>query len=88
MDIETFENPNPENEDVMVSPTPPNTVTGTIMKTATHPFDSGLATFQWPAEISADEYEDFKDWLKIIQRKVGRAVESSEPEDPRDIESP
>ena len=49
------------------------------METATHPFDTGIATFQWPAEISAEEYEDFKLWLSLIQRRVSRAVRREEP---------
>ena len=48
------------------------------MNQATYPFDTGVASVQWPAEMSADEYKDFKDWLKIIARKVGRAVGASD----------
>ena len=52
------------------------------MEMATHPFDGGLAKFEWPSEISAEEYEDFKDWLRLIQRKAERSVKSGEPETP------
>lgn len=44
---------------------------------ATYPFDGGVAIVQWPVEMTTEEYEDFKDWLKIIERKVGRTVATS-----------
>lgn len=39
---------------------------------------SGDIVLQWPANLTKDEYEDFKGWLKIMERKVGRAVREQE----------
>ena len=36
--------------------------------------ESGEVTLQWPAKMTAEEYEDFKAWLKLIERKASRAV--------------
>lgn len=34
----------------------------------------GDATLQWPSEMSAESFADFKDWLDLIRRKAERAV--------------
>ena len=42
--------------------------------------DRGVASVQWPAEMSAEDYRDFKDWLEIILRMVGRTATATAPE--------
>jgi hypothetical protein len=36
----------------------------------------GTVTIQWPSTLSPDSYQDFSDWLEILQRKIGRVVEA------------
>lgn len=36
----------------------------------------GTVTIQWPTPLSADSIQDFKDWLKIVERKVARSTEA------------
>lgn len=43
--------------------------------------DEGEVVLQWPSRMSAESYEDFKDWLELITRKAKRAVEKG-PETP------
>jgi hypothetical protein len=40
--------------------------------------EEGQVVLQWPATLSADGYEDFKDWLKLIARKAGRGVKADD----------
>lgn len=35
----------------------------------------GAVTIQWPTVLSAESFEDFKDWLAILERKVKRSVQ-------------
>lgn len=37
----------------------------------------GTVTIQWPTSLSAESIQDFRDWLKIVERKVARSIESS-----------
>jgi len=37
----------------------------------------GDVVIQWPEPISADSFQDFSDWLKILERKIRRSVTSS-----------
>lgn len=34
----------------------------------------GMVTIQWPANISKESFQDIKDWLTILERKIGRSV--------------
>jgi hypothetical protein len=34
----------------------------------------GPATFQWPATLSAESFQDLSAWLEILKRKIGRSV--------------
>lgn len=40
--------------------------------------DEGHITVQWPASISSESFDDIKDWLEILERKIGRCVRSSD----------
>lgn len=40
----------------------------------------GTVTIQWPTPLSADSIQDFKDWLKIVERKVARSTETTPQE--------
>lgn len=51
------------------------------MKQEVFSLAGGDVVLQWPAQMTADEYEDFKGWLRLIERKAGRAVQSHDPED-------
>jgi|SRR5450759_3223009 len=35
--------------------------------------NEGQAIIQWPANMSEDSFEDFKAWLKLLEKKIGRA---------------
>src|SRR5882724_1425513 len=39
----------------------------------------GQVAIEWPAVLSKESFEDFKDWLKILERKIGRSVVGKEP---------
>jgi hypothetical protein len=34
----------------------------------------GTVIIEWPASLSTDSYDDIKDWLEILKRKIGRSV--------------
>ena len=38
--------------------------------------DDGQVILRWPEKMSASSYEDFKDWIEIQVRKIGRSVKS------------
>ncbi len=44
------------------------------MKQDTYTLDEGDVVLQWPARLSQESYEDLKDWLDLIARKMKRAV--------------
>ena len=35
--------------------------------------DEGQVIIQWPANMSEDSFEDFKEWLRLVEKKIGRA---------------
>jgi hypothetical protein len=37
-------------------------------------------TLVWPASFTPEAFEDFSDWLKLVQRKIGRTVKALEEE--------
>jgi hypothetical protein len=37
--------------------------------------DEGQVVLQWPAKMSATSFQDFKDWIDLQIRKIGRTVE-------------
>ena len=51
------------------------------MEQATFPLDEGQATLQWPRGMSRDSCDDFKAWVSLVLKKVGRSVNApDEPE--------
>jgi hypothetical protein len=52
-------------------PTPPQG-----FKQDTFSLDEGQVVLQWPAKMSAESYQDFKDWIELQMRKIARAVEA------------
>lgn len=44
------------------------------MKRDVFALDNGQITVQWPESLSKDSFEDVKDWLAILERKIGRCV--------------
>jgi hypothetical protein len=40
--------------------------------------DEGEAIIQWPEGLSSASYQDFKDWLELVLRKVKRSVPESD----------
>lgn len=44
------------------------------MKQETFVLDTGTVTIQWPAKITEENFEDFKSWLKLLERRIGRNV--------------
>lgn len=43
--------------------------------------DEGQVVIQWPANMSEDSFEDFKAWLKLLEKKIGRAYNKKIGED-------
>jgi len=41
--------------------------------------EEGEVTLQWPANMSPESYEDFKEWLNLIAKKVGHTVDRTNP---------
>jgi hypothetical protein len=52
------------------------------MNESTYPFDGGLATIQWPAQMTKDELTEFETWIDLIKKKAKRATEVSPNPDP------
>ena len=38
----------------------------------------GPVTIQWPASLSPESFEDLRDWLDIVKRKIGRSVKTGQ----------
>ena len=36
--------------------------------------DEGQVVLQWPAQISEENFEDLKDWLELMTRRIERAA--------------
>lgn len=58
------------------TPTPSQVLQGgkVAMNQDTFTLEEGQVILQWPAKISQESYNDFKDWLDLMARKVKRAV--------------
>lgn len=41
--------------------------------------DSGQIVVSWPEQINPQSFEDVKDWLTILERKIGRCVKQNDP---------
>jgi hypothetical protein len=51
---------------------------GTTMLQETFSLPDGTSvSIQWPAAFTPEAFEDFSDWLKIVQRKIGRTVKGA-----------
>ncbi len=44
--------------------------------------DEGQIVIQWPTILSEASFDDVKDWLKILQRKIGRCVRPRSASEP------
>lgn len=53
-------------------PTPPPVRPG--LKQDVFTTEAGQFVVQWPASMSADDFEDVKGWLEILTRKIARSV--------------
>jgi hypothetical protein len=42
----------------------------------------GDVTIQWPEQLSPDSFQDFTDWLKLLERRIKRSVQTSTPTPP------
>ncbi|HZF18543.1 MAG TPA: hypothetical protein VE008_02425 [Burkholderiales bacterium] len=42
--------------------------------------DEGQVVLRWPSKMSAASYQDFKEWIDLQVRKIGRAVEPAAPQ--------
>ena len=51
------------------------------MKQDTFSLDEGQAVIQWPANMSEDSFDDFKAWLKLLEKKIGRAYTKKQDEE-------
>lgn len=48
------------------------------MKEDVFSLDEGDVTFQWPASLSAESYQDLEDWTKLMMRKIKRSIGAAE----------
>ena len=44
------------------------------MNQDTFTLDEGQVVLQWPASIGPESYQDLKDWLDLMGRRMKRAV--------------
>lgn len=51
----------------------------TGMRQEVFSMSEGSVSIEWPASMSEESFEDFKDWLKILERKVKRSVLATNP---------
>jgi hypothetical protein len=65
-------------------PPSPKTIVGvrneTPMRQDVFSLAEGQVMMQWPSVLSRESFEDITDWLKILERKIGRSV-SEEPKE-------
>lgn len=47
---------------------------GVKMRQDTFTLDEGIVTMQWPETLSQASFEDLRDWLEIMGRKIERAA--------------
>ena len=40
--------------------------------------EEGEVTLQWPANMSPKSYEEFKEWLNLLDKKIKRAVDKTD----------
>lgn len=52
----------------------------TTMRQDVFSLAEGQVMIQWPSVLSKESFEDIADWLKILERKIGRSV-SEEPKE-------
>lgn len=55
---------------------------GGNMKQDVFSLSEGEAVLSWPTPLSAESIADIKDWLKIMERKISRSIESQDPQEP------
>jgi hypothetical protein len=46
------------------------------MTTAILPLDFGDVTLQCPSDLTADDYQDLKDWTEIQLRRIKRRIKN------------
>lgn len=46
------------------------------MNQDTFTLDEGQVVLQWPSRISPENYDDLKDWLDLMARRIKRAVKA------------
>jgi hypothetical protein len=46
------------------------------MNQDTFTLDEGQVVLQWPSQISPASYQDLKDWLDLMARRLKRAVKT------------
>lgn len=63
-------------------PPPPPTSGKATMNQDTFTLAEGQVILQWPSKISPESYEDLKDWLDLMARKVKRVVHEQKAEPP------
>ena len=40
--------------------------------------EEGEVTLQWPANMSSESYEEFKEWLNLLAKKIKRTVDKAD----------
>ncbi len=51
------------------------------MKEDTYTLDEGRVVLQWPKQLSPESYEQFIDWLQLIQKTAKRSIVENEQDD-------
>jgi hypothetical protein len=47
---------------------------GSNMRQDVFSLTEGIVSVQWPSSLSEESYQDLADWLKLLERKIGRSV--------------
>lgn len=81
IDAETGDEPM-NTQQAQVASAPPNTAGSSALKAPpagmrqdTFSLDEGQAVLQWPAQLSAESFEDFESWVALQLRKIKRSVQ-------------
>jgi len=58
--------------------TPTDSATATLIRQDVFTLDEGQVVLRWPSNMSASSYEDFKTWIELQLRKIGRSIEKED----------
>lgn len=65
----------PQGSGPLPPPPPPPVIRAVNTKQDVFSLDEGQVVLQWPASMSPESFEDFKAWIDLQVRKIGRGVQ-------------